>query len=250
MPQPPPTIQGQGAQPPTANAASPQPQQGQAGQPLPQAGQGSGTAQLAQQTNQPPQQSQQAVGPHPQAQGQGPWTMQDLTKAILKSNPNISDRALGMALFKASPLLNEQGLAAYRQLGMQLQNERLLQGQERIDTGNRREDRIATGNQQKQQQSAALNQQKLAIQEAGRVLAADIQAAGFPPDEAKIKAAQDKYQKAIDAANGKFKGAINQQDSGGGKSEQPIVYDDKGKAMRLKAPGLDPKDPKNYAPVE
>src|SRR5271166_1112907 len=187
-------------QPPTANTSSPLPQAQpqQSTPPQPQA-QSQGTAQLSQQTQQPPQQ-QQPFQPHPQAQGQGPWTMQDLTRAILKSNPNISDRALGMALFKASPLLNTQGLQAYRQLGMQLQNERLMQGQERIDQGNRREGRIEETGAAKMQQTAELARQKMALQIAGKQLAADIQAAGFPPDEAKVKAAQEKYKQAAEEA--------------------------------------------------
>jgi hypothetical protein len=178
--------------------------------------------------------------------------MQGLTQAILKSNPNISDRALGMALFKASPLLNSMGLQQYRDLGLLLREQdmrdRSARGWEDIGLKKEREGRIAASGAQKEQQTKALAEQKLAIQEAGRKLTAAIQGAGFPPDEAKVKAAQEQYQKDIDAANGKFESDIKSQEDTSG-AENPIVYDANGRAMRWNGKG-DSKDPKNYDPVE
>src|SRR5271166_5595936 len=236
-------------QPPTANTSSPLPQAQpqQSTPPQPQA-QSQGTAQLSQQTQQPPQQ-QQPFQPHPQAQGQGPWTMQDLTRAILKSNPNISDRALGMALFKASPLLNQQGLEAYRGLGMQLRQGELGLRQEEFDYKKKHGADVESDKASAARQKEAQQQENFAREVAGRQLTADIAAAstgGGPPDPEKMKAAQEKYQKAVDEAKSKYDESSKPKEDGGGG--ETIMYNG-GKAYKYKGSG-DSKDPKNWEPLD
>jgi hypothetical protein len=154
-----------------------------------------------------------------------------------------------MALFKASPLLSTMGLQQYRDLGLLLRardmEDRSARGWEDLGFKKSREERITASGAQKEQQAKALAEQKLAIQEAGRKLAASIQGAGFPPDEAKVKAAQDQYQKDIDAANGKFESGIKPQEDTGGEGDHQageIYTASDGRQYRFKGGDWNNKD--------
>ncbi len=245
-PQMPPSQAIPPGQPGTANASAPPavaPQQPSQPQP------GQGTAALAQQAQQPPQAQQQPqIKPNPQASGEGVWTLPALTRAIVKAQPDISDKALGHALFRASPLLNQEGLQAYRGMGQQLLMERANTALERLGIERSREGRLERGADSKPRIDKATKEAS-AIRSSARTEYEAVMNKIPPATPEERQKAEQKFEaeqkRADDTLNKGY--APAEEDTGG--SEHPIVYDDKGRAMRYKGDG-DPKDPKNYAPVE
>ncbi len=245
-PQMPPSQAIPPGQPGTANASAPP---AVAPQQPPQPQPGPGTAALAQQTQQPPQAQQQPqIKPNPQASGEGVWTLPSLTRAIVKAQPNISDKALGRALFRASPLLNQEGLQAYRGMGQQLMVERANTALERLGIERDREGRLEKGAANKPRIDQATKEAS-AIRGAAKAEYEAVMNKIPPATPEERQKAEQKFeaeQKRADETLSKGY-APSEEDTGG--SEHPIVYDDKGRAMRWNGKG-DSKDPKNYDPVQ
>lgn len=150
----------------------------------------------------------------PQGGGdQGPYggiNLQQLIQGIKTNAPGISDEALGMAIDRFTPMLNQQGQYEARQLRAQMEQMKIAQGDRRLDQGDRRLD---LGAQHLSDVNARFDQRLSFMQEKE----ARIKSMKLPPEQAyQQKYLSQRLGTAASAARAAHSDLTRLQASGGG----------------------------------